>query len=128
MGLFDRYRKRRAIKAFSKRLGPALSERFGQTPYYTADQIGDVVKSGNLRKHREYLAYAYCLFMSQKDFEAMDPGAGTSGSFDTLRSEAYAFIGPGPAIAHPGSGASGDPSLGPSPGDFGPGGDGGPGF
>lgn len=114
MGLFDRYRKRRAIRAFSKRLGPALSARFGRTPYYTADQIDDVVGSGKLRRHREYLAYAYCLFMSQKAFEALD----APDNFDALRSEAYDFIGPGPGIVQPGFGAYGDPIEGPSPGDF----------
>jgi hypothetical protein len=127
MGLFDRYRKRRAIVAFSKRLGPALSERFGQTPYYTADQIGDVVSSRKFRRHREYLAYAYCLFMSQKDFDALDTGVDAPGGFDTLRSEAYGFIGPGPGIAQPASGAYGDSFQGPSPGDFDPG-DGGSGL
>lgn len=127
MGLFDRIRKRRAIKAFSKRLGPALSKRFGQTPYYTADQIGDVVTSGKLRRHREYMIYAYCLFMSQKEFEALDNVTGAAGDFDILRSEAYEFIGPGPAIAHSGSGAYGETFQGPSPGDFDPG-DGGSGL
>jgi hypothetical protein len=127
MGLFDRYRKRRAIKAFSRRLGPALRERFGRTPYYTADQIEDVVTSGKLRRHREYLAYAYCLFMSQKDFAALDAGVGDSGGFDTLRGEAFGFIGPGPGIAQPGAGAYGDAFQGPSPGDFDPG-DGGSGL
>lgn len=127
MGLFDRNHKRRAIKVFSKRLGPALSERFGQTPYYTADQIGNVVNSGKFRRHREYLAYAYCLFMSQKDFDALDPDAAAPGDFDTLRGEAYGFIGPGLGIAHPASGAYGDPFQGPSPGDFDPG-DGGSGL
>ena len=122
MGMLDRYRKRRAIMAFSKRLGPALSERFGRTPYYTADQIGDVVGSDKFRRHREYLAYAYCLFMSQKDFEAM----GGPGDFDSLRGEAYEFIGPGPGIVSSHPGAYGDPFPGPSPGDGGPG-DGGPG-
>lgn len=127
MALFDRYRKRRAIKAFAKRLGPALSERFGHTPFYTADQIGDVVTSGKLRRHREYMIYAYCLFMSQSEFEALDNDTAAAGDFDTLRSEAYAFIGPGPAAAHPGSGAYGEALQGPSPGDFDPG-DGGSGF
>lgn len=118
MGLLDRYRKRRAITAFSKRLGPALSERFGHTPYYTADQIGDVVRSGKFHRHREYLAYAYCLFMSQRDFESVDAGIDTPGDFSTLRSEAYALIGPGPGMAPAASGAHGDLFQGPSPGDF----------
>ena len=73
MRMLDSYRKRRAIKAFSKGLGPALSERFGRTPFYTADQIGDVVGSGKFRRYRDYLPYAFCLFMSQKDFEALVP-------------------------------------------------------
>lgn len=127
MGLFDRYRKRRAIKAFSKRLGPALGERFGRTPYYTADQIGEIVGSRKFRRHGNYLAYAYCLFMSQKDFEALRPGLDTAGDFDTLRSEAFQTIGPGPGIAQPGFGAYGDAFQGPSPSDF-DSGDGGSGF
>jgi len=124
MGLLDRYRKRRAIKAFSNDLGPALSQRFGHTPYYTANQIGDVVEAGKFRRHRDYLAYAYCLFMSQKDFEDL----GASGDFESLRGEAHGFIGPGPGIVSPVPGAHGDPF--PGPGDFDPGdgpGDG-PGF
>lgn len=115
MGMLDRYRKGRAIRAFSKSLGPALSDRFGRTPYYTADQIGDVVGSARFRRHRDYLAYAYCLFMSQKDFEAM----GASGDFDTLRGEAYELIGPGPGIVSGVPGVHGDPF--PGPGDVGPG-------
>jgi hypothetical protein len=118
MGLLDRYRKRRAIRAFSKRLGPALSERFGHTSHYTADQIGDVVGSGKLRRHREFLAYAYCLFMSRKDFEALDTDVGASGDFESLRIEAFQFIGPGSGAVQPGPGAWGDASAGPSPGDF----------
>lgn len=123
MSLFGSYRKRRAIRAFSKRLGAALSERFGRTPYYTADQIDDVVGSRKFRRHRDYLVYAYCLFMSQKEFEALD----ATGNFDTMRSEAYDYIGPGPGIVQPGFGAHGDAFQGPSPGDF-DAGDGGSGF
>ena len=118
MRMLDSYRKRRAIKAFSKGLGPALSERFGRTPYYTADQIGDVVGSGKFRRYRDYLPYAFCLFMSQKDFEALGADA-APGNFETLRGEAHAFIGPGPGIASPVPGACGDPF--PGPGDFDPG-------
>lgn len=127
MGLFDGYRKRRAIKAFSRRLGPALSARFGQTPYYTADQIEDVVGSKKFRRHRDYLVYAYCLFMSQKDFDATTSGSDASGGFDSLRAEAHGIIGPGAAALQPLSGAYGDAFQGPSPGDFG-GGDGGTGL
>lgn len=114
MGMLERYRKRRAIKAFSKGLGPALSVRFGRTSYYTADQIGDVVGSGKFRRHRDYLPYAYCLFMSRQDFEAL----GAAGDFETLRGEAQGLIGPGPGIVSPVPGAHGDPFQGPSPGDF----------
>lgn len=115
MGMLDRYRKRRAIKAFSRNLSSALSERFGRTPYYTADQIGDVLDSRRFRRHREYLAYAYCMFMSQKDFEAM----GDAGDFQALRDEAFAQIGPGVAPWRPD--AFGDPFPGPDmdPGDGG---------
>ena len=125
MGLLDRYRKRRAITAFSKRLGPALSERFGPTPYYTANQIEDLVGSGSLRRHRRYLAYAYCLFMSQKAFEALDADIDVPGDFDALRSEAFGLIGPGPGIAPPTSTQYGDPFQGPDDFDAG---DGGPGI
>ncbi len=127
VGLFDGYRKRRAIKAFSKRLGPALCARFGQTSYYTADQIEDVVGSKKFRRHREYLIYAYCLFMSQKDFETTASGTDATGGFDTLRGEVYGIIGPGSGIAQPASGAYGDAFHGSSPGDFGAG-DGGAGL
>lgn len=118
MGLLDRYRKRRAIKAFSKRLGPALSRRFGQTPHYSADQIDDVVDSGKFRRHREYLAYAYCLFMSREDFQALDRDVAAPGDFDSLRIEAFDFLGPGPGIVHSGPGAWGDSFAGPPAGDF----------
>lgn len=118
MGLLDRYRKRRAIRTFSKRLGPALSARFGRTPHYTADQIGEVVASKTFRRHREFLAYACCLFMSQEDFEAMASAIDAPGGFETLRSEVFGIIGPGPAIAQPVSGAYADTFQGPSPGHF----------
>ncbi len=98
-----------------------MSERFGRTPYYSADQIDDVVESGIFRRHRDYLPYAYCLFMSQKDFEALDTGGGTADDFGSLRSEACGLIGPGPVMAPPGSGAYGDRFQGPSPGNFDPG-------
>ena len=127
MGLFDEHRKRRAIKAFSKRPGPALRERFGNTPYYSADQIRDVVSSGKLHRHRDYLVYAYCLFMAQPEFESLESGAAAAG-FDALRSEAHALIGPGPAMTAHVPGSHGDPFAGPSPGDFGGGGDGSPGL
>lgn len=116
MEILDRYRKRRAIRAFSKRLGPALVARFGHTSHYSANQI-DEVASGRFHRHREFLAYAYCLFMAPKDFEAM----GGAGDFDRLRGEVFEIIGPGPALGLPGQGAIGDAFQGPSPGDFDPG-------
>ena len=114
MGLLERYRKRRAIRAFSRRLGPALARRFGRTPHFSAAEIDEVVGSGKFRRHREYLAYAYCLFMSPKEFES----GGRPGDFDALRSEAFEVIGPGPGLFQPGAGAYGDAFQGASPGDF----------
>ena len=115
MGMLERYRRRRAIRAFSRKLGPALARRFGHTPHYSAEQIGEVIDSPKFRRHREYLAFAYCLYMSQKDFEASD----VHGDFDTLRVEAYEHIGPGPGLASPLPGGHMDSFAG--PGDFGSG-------
>lgn len=115
MGMLERYRRRRAIRAFSRKLGPALRQRFGHTPYYTADQIGEVMSSPRFRRHREYLVYAYCLFMSQNEFEALEP----AGDFDALRIEAYDYIGPGPGFESTFAGGHGDAF--PGPGDFGSG-------
>lgn len=114
MALFQAFRKRRAIKAFSKRLGPALSARFGHTSHYSAEQIRDLVDSPKFRRHREYLVYAYCLFMAPKDFETLESSAGSSASFEGLRAEAYEIIGPGSAMPHAGGGMYSDPFQGPS--------------
>ena len=122
MALLDAFRKRRAIKTFSKRLGPALSAQFGQTSHYSADQIRDLVESPKFRRHREYLVYAYCLFMAPEDFQSLGPAAGSSDSFELLRAEAFGVIGPGPAVHHADIGMSGDAFQGPTDFDGGGGG------
>ena len=118
MALFDAFHKRRAIKAFSKRLGPALSARYGHTSHYSAEQISDVVDSPKFRRHREYLVYAYCLFMAEKDFGALGGSAHAGGDYQSLRIEAYDVIGPGASLAQSGVGTVGDAFQGPSPSDF----------
>ena len=114
MALLDAYRKRRAIKAFSKRLGPALSTRFGHTSHYSADQIRELIDSPKFRRHREYLVYAYCLFMAEKDFGALGSSADAGGDYQSLRIEAYDVIGPGASTHHAGAGGFGETFQGPS--------------
>jgi len=118
MALFDAFRKRRAIKAFSKRLGPELSARYGRTSHYSAEQIRDVVESPKFHRHRVYLVYAYCLFMAQQDFESIASASGGLADFNGLRAEAHEILGPGPALPQAGTGLSGDAFQGPSPSDF----------
>lgn len=127
MGLLDRFRKRRAVRAFIRRLGPALRERHGHGPPYSAGQIEAAMRSDELRRHREYALYAYCLFMSHDDFEALEPGAGAPADYGAMRIEAYGLVGPGAGAEPPAAGAYGDAFFDPSGGDAG-GGDGGVGL
>jgi uncharacterized membrane protein YgcG len=83
--MFERYRKRRAIKQYIHKLGPILGRRFGRKPYYSPEEV---------RRGRcdtiaptDYLCYAYAIYCSEPDFAQHHCQAGNQCNYYALRAE-----------------------------------------
>ena len=84
-GFFERWRKRKAIKSYIRKLGPLLVKRYGKQHTYTAAQVKRTVDENGF--NADYVCYAYSTYLSPADFEAVHREMGQTCDYEAMRSE-----------------------------------------
>lgn len=69
MGLFSRWRRDRAAKAYAKNLGSWLVKNFGGGDSYTPQQIKRGIREFDLDPR--YVVFAYARFLDEEYFDAL---------------------------------------------------------
>jgi hypothetical protein len=85
MGIIERFKKRRALKAYVKVLPPLLKKRYGRHKKYTKGQIQRTVEASGLNE--KYLYYAWAMYASRDNFEKLSESMNLPGDYDKLRQE-----------------------------------------
>lgn len=85
MGLLERFRRKRAIKAYIKKLPRLLDRDYGGDGRYTHRQVQRAVERHNLPP--AYTPYAVAMFSSREEFEEFQEETGDSSDYQTLRGE-----------------------------------------
>jgi hypothetical protein len=75
-------RKRLAIRAYAKRLGPKLRERYGRSRRYTPAQVKRTVDVCGF--NADYLCYALCMYCDRAEFDAYHTAHGESCDYDSI--------------------------------------------
>ena len=77
--------RRHSIRLYARRLGPLLARRYGYSRQYTGKQIRQTVTSAGMPI--AYICFAYAMFMSQKDFDALHRQLGETCDYQAMRQE-----------------------------------------
>jgi hypothetical protein len=104
--LVTRWRKRRAILAYARRLPHLLRRDYGACGSYTARQIRQTIRRDGLSL--DYSCYALSMFADRGDFNDFHAALGETCDYDAMRAEAAELA--GPALVSP------DGSPAPPPG------------
>src|SRR6516165_3857645 len=75
-------RKRLAIRAYARRLGPKLRERYGRARRYTPAQVKRTVEVCEF--NADYLCYALCMYCDRAEFDAYHAAHGESCDYDSI--------------------------------------------
>jgi hypothetical protein len=85
MRIVEKFRKRRAIKAFVRVLSPLLKKRYGKHKRYTEGQVKKTVEAARL--DQRYIDYACAMYMNRRTFEEMTNLKGITLDYDEVRQE-----------------------------------------
>jgi hypothetical protein len=128
MGLWERFRARRAIKAYARRLPRLLHKDYGGSDAYTPAQVQRTIERYGL--DRRHYSYAFAMFCNRENFDEFRTQFSPSVGYDEIREEIafQYFVGASFAMSDftsdpfgaDGTGHAGDfgPAAG-SPGDSG---------
>ena len=83
--MFAAIRKRRAIRSFIRKIGPALERRFGRKSHYSPEEVRHAGR--DVRAQPDYFCYAYCIYCSQDDFDHHHRQTGEHCDYDSMRAE-----------------------------------------
>ena len=83
--MFAAIRKRRAIRSFIRKIGPALERRFGRKSHYSPEEVRHAGR--DVRAQPDYFCYAYCIYCSQDDFDHHHRQTGEHCDYDSMRTE-----------------------------------------
>jgi hypothetical protein len=121
--------RRRSIRLYARRLGPLLTKRYGYSRQYTGGQIRQTVAGAGVPI--AHICFAYAMFMSQKEFDALHRELGETCDYQVMRQEIAELHFSGDStfsvpdlMAHADSFGAGDSGSGSGAGDS-DGGDGG---
>ena len=85
MGLFERFKARRAIKAYARRLPRLLQKDYGGSDAYTPAQVRKTIERHGLDS--THYSYAIAMFSDRDDFDQFHSQFSESVSYDEIRSE-----------------------------------------
>ena len=77
---FDRLRRRRAIKAYARKLPLVLRKDYGASPSYTPAQVKRSVERAGL--NTEHLSFALCMFSDCQEFNRYHTALGSANVCD----------------------------------------------
>jgi hypothetical protein len=94
MGVFEGWRRRRAAKAYGRRMGPALIRTYGASDHYTPEQIRAAAQRQGL--DLGYICLAYAIFLSESEYMKIAPTLPVAMGFEEARAlfEHYRAYGP----------------------------------
>jgi len=75
-------RKRLAIRAYARRLGPKLRERYGRARRYTPAQVKRTVEVCGFNS--DYLCLALCMYCDRAEFDAYHTALGETCDYDSM--------------------------------------------
>jgi len=94
MGFFERWRKRRAIKNYARRLPGLLAKDYGRSKSYTPAQVRSSIERHGL--NTEYSCYGVAMFSDRESFDQFHADIGEPCNYDDMRHEiAHDFFGGG---------------------------------
>jgi hypothetical protein len=82
---FSSIMRRRSIKLYAKRLSPLLRKRYGYRRQYSGGQIRHAVTGAGMPT--AHICFAYAMFMSQKEFDALHKELGETCDYQAMRQE-----------------------------------------
>ena len=100
-------RKRLAIRAYARRLGPKLRERYGRARRYTPAQVKRTVEVCEF--NADYLCYALCMYCDRAEFDAYHAAHGESCDYDSIWQDIAGYGGTTHGFGHGASGIDADP-------------------
>ncbi len=86
---FARFRTRRAIKAYARRLPRLLRKDYGGLHAYTPAQVRKTIE--RYRLDASHSSYAIAMFSDRDGFEQFHAETGPSANYDEIRSEVAAY-------------------------------------
>jgi hypothetical protein len=84
--MFRWLRKRRAIRAYRRELGPQLLRRFGSKRHYSREEVFGTVREGGFSEEFDCIALA--IYCEQAEFVAYHQEAGLACDYDAMRASA----------------------------------------
>jgi hypothetical protein len=90
MRLLQSFRRRQAIRAYRRRLGPALRKRYGRQTTYTPGQVRRTAYEIGCPTWD--LCYAYSMYCSPEVFEAHHAAMGVQCDYDSMRAEVGSIL------------------------------------
>jgi hypothetical protein len=85
VNIIDRFQKRRAIKAYVKKLPGLLVKDYGRLSHYTPLQVRRTIERAGL--DAAYACYAIAMFSAREDFAQFHSDGGESCDYDAMRGE-----------------------------------------
>jgi hypothetical protein len=83
--MFEGFKKRRAIRAYKKKLGPCLEKMFGWRATYKPEEVKRGAYESGL--HLATLCYGFAMYCTREDFDAHHAATGQSCDYDAMRRE-----------------------------------------
>ncbi len=85
MGFFERFRKRRAIKIYARRLPRLLAKDYGRSQSYTPAQVRKTIERHGL--NATYSCYGIAMFSGREGFDQFHAESGEQCNYDEMRTE-----------------------------------------
>ncbi|HUQ06896.1 MAG TPA: DUF6559 family protein [Kofleriaceae bacterium] len=83
--MFRWLRKRRAIRAYQRQLGPQLRARHGHKRHYTPDEVNGTIRDG--RFSDEFHCFALSMYCDMMMFDAYHAAEGVACDYGAMRAE-----------------------------------------
>lgn len=84
--MFRWLRKRRAIRAYRRELGPQLRERYGSKRHYSREEVFGTVRARGFSE--EFDCFALAMYCEQGEFDAYHQEAGLACEYGEMRAAA----------------------------------------
>jgi hypothetical protein len=85
LNIIDRFKKRRAIKSYVRKLPGLLVKDYGRLAHYQPLQVRRTIERAGL--DTTYACYAIAMFSLREDFAQFHMDAGENCDFDAMRGE-----------------------------------------